>query len=100
MGFFSFNNDFEVIVNYPNDVTYKKFMSYIKNKGWKTIYAKELEKISFQTKTTLISWPINFEIDFIANDNKSTTLSVKASAAHLDMGRSKGIVNDIINEIY
>ena len=100
MGLFSFSNEFEVAVNHPKEDVYEKFTAYIRKKGWAIISAEQAENVSFQTKTTLISWPIDFTVNFNSVDENSTKLSVSISAAHLDLGRSKGIINDIIKEIY
>ena len=100
MGLFSFNNEFDVTVKHPTDDVYEKFVAYIRKKGWAIISAEQAENVSFQTKTTLISWPIDFTVNFNSVDENSTKLSVSISAAHLDLGRSKGIINDIIKEIY
>lgn len=100
MGFFSFNNDFEVLVNQPRADTYEKFISHIKGKGWRILSSVNAEEISFKTKMTLLSYAIDFVVEFTSIDDKSTKLSVSASAGHFDMGRSKGIINDIIKNIY
>ena len=48
---------------------------------------------------TLISYPIDFEIVFQSIDENSTNLIVSASAGHLDLGRSKKIIDEIVKEI-
>ena len=100
MGLFSFSNNFEVAVNHPKEVVYKQFVSYIRQKNWDIISSKQGKEISFQTKMTIISYPIDFDIAFQSVDENSTNLIVSASAGHLDLGRSKGIINDIINESF
>ena len=99
MGLFSFSNNFEVAVNHPKEVVYKQFVSYITKKHWAIVSSEEAEKISFQTKMTLISYPIDFEIVFQSIDKSSTNLIVSASAGHLDLGRSKKIIDNIIEDI-
>ena len=99
MGFFSFRNNFEVAVNHPKEVVYKQFVSYITKKHWAIVSSEESKKISFQTKMTLISYPIDFEIAFQSIDESSTNLIVSASAGHLDLGRSKKIIDEIVKEI-
>lgn len=100
MGLFSFSNDFEVAVNHPKEAVYKQFISYITKKHWAITSSEESEKISFQTKMTLMSYPIDFDISFQSIDETSTKLMVSASAGHLDLGRSKKIIDEIIKEIH
>ena len=100
MGIFSFSNEFEVAVNHPKEDVYKKFIAHIRQKRWTITSSKQSDNLSFQTKTTLISWPIDFTVNFISIGAESTKLSVSISAGHLDLGRSKGIINDILKEIY
>lgn len=99
MGLFSFSNNFEVTVNHPKEVVYKQFVSYIRQKNWDIISSKQGKEISFQTKMTLISYPIDFDIAFQSVDENSTNLIVSASAGHLDLGRSKKIIDNIIEDI-
>lgn len=99
MGLFNFSNNFEVVVNHPREVVYKQFTSYIAKKHWAIVSSEEADKISFQTKMTLISYPIDFEIVFQSIDENSTNLIVSASAGHLDLGRSKKIIDEIVKEI-
>ena len=99
MGLFNFSNNFEVVVNHPREVVYKQFTSYIAKKHWAIVSSEESKKISFQTKMTLISYPIDFEIVFQSIDESSTNLIVSASAGHLDLGRSKKIIDEIVKEI-
>lgn len=99
MGLFSFSNNFEVAVNHPKEEVYKQFVSYITKKHWAITSSEEAGKISFQTKMTLISYPIDFEIVFQSIDENSTNLIVSASAGHLDLGRSKKIIDNIIEDI-
>ena len=96
MGFFSFRNNFEVAVNHPKEAVYKQFTSYIRQEKWAITSSEESEKISFQTKMTLISYPIDFDVVFQSNGETSTKLIVSASAGHLDLGRSKKIIDKII----
>lgn len=100
MGLFSFKNNFEVAVNHPKEVVYKQFTSYILKKHWAITSSEESVKLSFRTKLTLISYPIDFEICFQSVDETSTKLVVSAEAAHLDLGRSKKIIDEIIKEIH
>lgn len=99
MGFFSFENDFEVTSNHPKAEVFEKFSALIKKKRWTITSIEQAESISFRTKTTLLSWPIDFDVKFISNDENSTALSVHICSMHLDMGRSKGIINDLIKEM-
>ena len=99
MGFFEFKNNFELVVNLSKEEVNKKFTSYIKKKRWETISSDE-DNISFRTKTTLLSWPIDFDVKLTSNDDNTTILSVSVESTHIDLGRGKGIIHDIINEIY
>ena len=96
MGLFSFSNNFEVAVNHPKEVVYKQFVSYIRQKNWDIISSKQGEEISFQTSPTLVSFSMDFSVTFTSIDEKSTILSVNFSSEQLDLGRSKGIINDIL----
>ena len=100
MGIFSFNNEFDVTVKHPTDDVYEKFVENIRKKRWAIISAEQAKNVSFQTKVSLFSWPIDFTVNFIAVEENLTKLSVSTSSANLDLGRSKGIINDIIKEIY
>ena len=80
MGFFSFRNNFEILVEHPQAEVYKKLV--------------------FQSKVSLFSWPIDFGVCFEATDTNETILVVESVSGNLDLGRSKGMINDIINDIY
>ena len=98
MGLFSFSNNFEVAVNHPKEVVYKQFVSYIRKENWDITSSKQGEEISFQTSPTLVSYSMDFSVVFTAIDEKSTMLSVNFSSGQLDLGRSKGIINDILKD--
>lgn len=98
MGLFNFSNNFEVTVNHPKEVVYKQFVSYIRQENWDITSSKQGEEISFQTSPTLVSYSMDFSVVFTDLDEKSTLLSVNFTSAQLDLGRSKGIINDILKD--
>ena len=100
MGFFSFRNNFEILVEHPQAEVYKKFVAQIRKRGWTIAEAKQPTKLVFQSKVSLFSWPIDFGVCFEATDTNETILVVESVSGNLDLGRSKGMINDIINDIY
>ena len=101
MGFFSFNSEFEILVNLPKEEAFERMCSYVnKNESLTQIKTKKFEKLFFTKGTSLFSYPIDFEIIFRAIDDSNTKLSVKSKSGTLDLGKSKGIINDIVKEIY
>ncbi len=101
MGFFSFHNQFEIEVNRSKRVAFDKFVSYIKKKsGFQLTSTQNGESLTFTKGITLLSWPINFEVVFKEVDKENTMLCVRSESGNIDLGRSKGIINDIVEEIY
>lgn len=100
MGAFSFSNDFEVTVDYPQAEAYKRLFEYLQQKRLKIIRGKEPESISWRTKMSLISYPMNFDASFYGIDGSHTKIAVNASSGQFDLGRSKGMFNDIMKKIY
>lgn len=100
MGFFEFNKNFELVVDQPKTEIHQKFTSYIKKKRWEMLSLDE-ENISFRTNTTLLSFPIDFDVKLTSINESSTKLSVYTERSQVfDFGKSEGIIHDIINEIY
>lgn len=101
MGFFSFNSEFEITVNHPQEEAFKRMLSYVnKNRSLKLVATEPSEKLFFTKGTSLFSWPIDFEITFEEIDQNNTKLSVKSESGTLDLGKAKGMINDIVTEIY
>ena len=100
MGFFSFSNEFEVAVNQPKKTVYQEIISYIEGKDWYINSLTQLEKISFQTSMTLTTYPIEFNLILKSVNETSTKLFVYARAGQLDMGRSKRIIDEMLNECF
>ncbi len=100
MGAFSFSNDFEVIVNFAQTEAYQRLLNYLQQKRLKIIREKEPESLSWRTKMSLISYPMNFDVSFYSIDDSHTKIAVNASSGQLDLGRSKGMFNDIMKKIY
>ena len=100
MGFFSFSNEFEVAVNQPKKTVYQEIISYIEEKDWDINSLTQLEKISFQTSMTLTSYPIEFNLILKSVNETSTKLFVYAKAGQVDMGRSKRIIDEMLNECF
>ena len=100
MGAFSFSNDFDVTVNYPQAEAYKRLADYLEQKRMKVIRMKDNDTISWRTKMSLISYPMSFNAFFYEVDESHTRIAVSASSSQLDLGRSKGMFNDIMKKIY
>ena len=101
MGFFSFNNEFEITVNHPQEEAFNRFYDYVMNKGNLSISNYELyDMLAFTKDTTLFSWPIDFEIFFNGAGKNQTKLTVKSSSGTIDWGKAKRIVCEIADIIY
>ena len=101
MGIFSFNSDFDVKVSHPQEVAFENFLSYVnKNRSLKLTESEKCQKLAFTKSTSLFSWPIDFEITFKGIDENTTQLSVKSESGTIDFGKAKGMINDIVKEIY
>ena len=101
MGIFSFNSDFDVKVSHPQEVAFENFLSYVnKNRSLKLTKSEKCQKLAFTKSTSLFSWPIDFEITFKVIDENTTQLSVKSESGTIDFGKAKGMINDIVKEIY
>lgn len=99
MGLFS--SEFEVVVNHSKEEAFDRFLDFIKNKrNLKLSHEHRNEMIAYIRRTSLFSWPINFTISFIAIDEHQTKLSVNSSSGTMDWGKAKGMINDIVKEIY
>lgn len=94
MGFFNFENNFEIEVNHPQVEVFTKFEAYVSKKTWKIIHSDHKEFISFQTRTALIA------ITFIANNDNSTTLSITTKTEQLDYDKSVGVIHKILKECF
>lgn len=94
MGFFNFENNFEIEVNHPQVEVFTKFEAYVSKKTWKIIHSDHKEFISFQTRTALIA------ITFIANNDNSTTLSITTKTEQLDYNKSVGVIHKILKECF
>lgn len=101
MGFFSFNSEFEITVNHSKKDAFDRFYDYVNDQSSLKVTASEKAKKLFFTKgTSLFSYPIDFKIYFEEIDKNNTKLSVKSESGTLDLGKAKGIINDIVKEIY
>ena len=100
MGAFSFSNDFEVTVNYSRTEAYKRLLEHLQQKRMTIIREKEPESLGWRTNISLLSWPMNFDAYFYKIDNSHTKIAVSTSSSQFDLGRSKGMFNDIMKKIY
>ncbi len=101
MGFFSFNSEFEISVKHPKEEAFERMLSYVKkSNSLKLTEAERFEKLLFTKGTSLFSYPIDFEIIFEEFDHNETKLSVKSESGTIDFGKAKGMINDIVKEIY
>lgn len=94
MGFFNFENNFEIEVNHPQVEVFTKFEAYVSKKTWKIIHSDHKEFISFQTRTALIT------ITFIAINDNSTTLSITTKTEQFDYNKSVGVIHKILKECF
>ena len=77
------------------------YYSYVKkSNSLKLTEAERFEKLLFTKGTSLFSYPIDFEIIFEEFDHNETKLSVKSESGTIDFGKAKGMINDIVKEIY
>ena len=100
MGAFGFKNEFDVSVNYPKNEAFQKLLGYLHEKKMMIIREDEPESISYRTKMSLLSYPMIFDVFFHEIDETHTKISVCSSSGQLDLGRSKGMFNDIMKKIY
>jgi hypothetical protein len=101
MGLFSFKSEFEITVKCPKEEAFSRFYSYLSTKQCFEISdSEENEMIVFTRGMSLFSYPIDFVINFIEVDEKQTMLKVKSVSGTIDFGKAKGMINDIINEMY
>lgn len=101
MGLLSFTSAFEISIKHSKEEAFKRFLSYVnQSRNLKLTETEEFEKMSFTKGTSLFSWPIEFSITFKEIDKDSTQLSVSSASSSLDFGQAKGIINDIVKEIY
>ena len=96
-----FNTNFEATVNHPQEEIFKNFCKYIKQDGGLSLSSSSrFSKINFTKGTTLFSYAIDFEIELKKTKENQTILMVKSSSDTIDLGKSKGLINDILQEIY
>lgn len=101
MGLFSFKSSFEITVSHPKEEAYKRFHDYVTKKSSLSISeCKIYDMLNFTKGMSLLSAPIDFEIIFEELDKSNTKLSVKSESGTIDFGKAKGIINDIVSEIY
>lgn len=101
MGLMSFKSDFEVVVKHPKETAFDKLLSYLlSSKKFKNVHYTRSEWISFTRRTSLLSYPIDFDVKFTSADSTQTTLVVHTVSGTIDWGKAKGMINDIVKEIY
>lgn len=98
MGYFSFRNNFEVIVNHSKDAVFKNFISYVQTKNWNYSFSETKEELYFTTNITLVAYPMNFDIFLLSVNESSTKIIINTNSSQLDMGRSQKIIDDILKE--
>lgn len=96
-----FNTKFEVVVNHPLEEIFKNVCKYIQEDSNLSMSSSNRNDTIFFTKgTSLFSYGIDFEIKFKEQKTNETILMVKSSSDTIDFGKSKGIISDILKEIY
>ena len=99
MGLFS--SEFEVVVKHSKEEAFDRFLSYVnKTKNLKLTQSNRCESIGYTRQTSLLSWPIDFFITFKEDGPNQTKLMVESASGTVDFGKAKGMINDIIKEIY
>ena len=101
MGFLSTSSEFEITVNHSQAEAFDKFLAYVKqSRNLILSQSSRCEMISYTRKTSLFSMPIDFVIEFKEDGINKTKLMVQTSSGTVDWGKAKGMVNDIVKEIY
>ena len=101
MGLMSFKSDFEVVVKHSKETAFDKLLSYLlSSKKFNNVHFTRSEWISFTRRTSLLSYPIDFNVTFKIVDDKQTSLVVHSESGTIDWGKAKGMINDIVKEIY
>lgn len=101
MGFLSTSSEFEITVNHPQVDAFDKFHSYVKQaRSLSLISATKPSEICYAKPISLFSGRIDFTIQFKAINENQTKLLVNSSSVTVDWGKAKGMVNDIVKEIY
>lgn len=99
MGLFS--SEFDIVVNHSKEEAFDRFLDYVKNKrSLKLTHSHRSEMLAYIRRISLFSWPINFTISFSEINEHQTRLSVNSSSGTVDWGKTKGMINDIVKEIY
>lgn len=101
MSIFSLRSEFEITVKHPKEEAFGRFHSYVKkNRNLNLTDFEKCNIITFTKGMSLLSLPIDFEINFKEDGENQTVLTVKSSSGTIDWGKAKGIINDIVKEIY
>ena len=96
-----FNTKFEVTVNHPQEELFKKICKYIQEDSNLSLSSSNSNDTIYFTKgTSLFSYGIDFEIELKKQKTDHTILIVKSSSDSIDFGKSKGIISDMLKEIY
>ena len=96
-----FNTKFEVTVKHPQEELFKKICKYIQEDSNLSLSSSNSNDTIYFTKgTSLFSYGIDFEIELKKQKTVHTILIVKSSSDSIDFGKSKGIISDMLKEIY
>ena len=96
-----FNTKFQAIVNHPQEEIFKKICKYVQEDSNLSMSSStSYHSIYFSKGTSLFSYGIDFEIELEKQDDRHTILKVKSSSDTIDFGKSKGIISDMLKEIY
>ena len=99
MGLFS--SEFEVVVQHTKEEAFDRFLAHVnKSKNLSLTQSNRCELISYTRKTSLFSWPIDFVIEFKEEGANNTKLMVQSASGTIDWGKAKGMINDIVKQIY
>ena len=96
-----FNTKFEAIVNHPQEEIFKKICKHVQEDSNLSMSSStSYHSIFFSKGTSLFSYGIDFEIELEKQGERHTILKVKSSSDTIDFGKSKGMISDMLKEIY
>lgn len=100
MGFFSFHVDFDASTHLSKEESYSRLLNYLQKRRYTIVRNEAPNSILFRTKTSLLSWPRDFNVTFIAENENKCNLKVHVDCGQCDLGLSKLMFNDITKKIY
>lgn len=100
MGFFSFHVDFNTSTSFSQEESYTRLLNYLKKKRLNVVHQQFPDRLVYKTRTSLFSWPREFDVTFAPTDEKHCSLTVHVDCGQCDLGLSKKMFNIITKKIY